>query len=132
ITMTQPFGESKQSFSASLIVLAENGSIAMAFLISIYLLWSYRWGDRLVPVSLVTIGLGAQMVAAVLYARELVTAEYGGLSFFNCLWVVAFAFQPCCGGTPLRISRAPHVDQPTDDDHGQLWVEDLVPSTLVL
>jgi PAS domain S-box-containing protein len=132
ITMTQPFGESTQSFVGSLIVLGENGLVAVALLISIYLVWSYQWGDRLLPVSLITIGLGAQMIAAVLYARELVIADYDGLSFFNFLWVVAFALHQCAAEMQLRISRQPGPDQTTDDDQGQVWVEVLVPSMLVL
>jgi PAS domain S-box-containing protein len=132
ITMTEPFGESKQSFGASLLIVAENGSVAAALLISIYLLWSYRWGDRLVPVSLITLGLGAQMLAAVFYARELVIDEYGGLSFFNFLWVVAFALHQYAAEIQLRISQGPQVDRASDQDEGQVWIEVLIPSLLVL
>ncbi len=132
ITMTQPFRESTQRLGTSLIVIGENGSISMAFVISLYLLWSYRWSERLMPVALITVSLSAQMLAAVLYARELVVEDFDGLSFFNFLWVAAFAIHQCAAETQVRISRAQRTDQVARGEQVQVLVEMLVPSMLVL
>lgn len=128
-TLAQPFGEAPRSLGSSLIVLAENASLALAFVVAIYFLWSYRWGDQLPACTLLTLSLGAQMISGLLFTRGLMAAEYSANSLFNAGWLVAFALHQWAAQTQVAHYRR---QEDSIIRQGQDWVEALVPSFLLL
>ena len=76
VTLTQPFLRAEFPVPVSLIVVGESASITIAFILSLYVLWSYRWGLRLGPVALLTLALALHTISGLFYTRELVTARY--------------------------------------------------------
>jgi PAS domain S-box-containing protein len=130
-TFMQPFAKTQRPLNVSLIVVAENASITVAFIIATYFLWSYRWGNRLLAYSLLTLSLGTQMICGLMYTRELIADEYGAFSIFNIGWTVAFGLHQLAAeaeaNADVRMSdNSPLLRQ----GHG--LVEALVPSFLLI
>jgi PAS domain S-box-containing protein len=130
-TFARPFLDPQRSLGASLVVVGENALIALAFIIAVYFLWSYRWGDRLLSYGLIALALGAQMITGLLYTRELIIADYGPLSFFNAGWIVAFALHQWAAEAQVSI-KAGGREASMRMRQSQGWVEALVPSFLLL
>jgi PAS domain S-box-containing protein len=130
-TFSQPILSTRDPFDISLIVVAENSLISLAFIVGVYFLWSYRWGDRLLSYGLITLSLGAQMITGLLYTRELITSDYGSTSLFNVGWAVAFALHQWGAESQVSIKFCGH-EQSMRIRQSQGWVEALVPSFLLL
>lgn len=130
-TFMHPFGESERPLDASLIVVGENASITVAFIVATYFLWSYRWGNRLLAYSLLTLSLGVQMICGLMYTRELISDEYGAFSIFNVGWTLAFGLHQ------LAAEAHANADIRVKDNsallkRGHGLVEALVPSFLLI
>lgn len=129
--LARPLEEMRHSFGIAFIVLAENASIAMAFIVAVYFLWSYRWGDRLLSYGLVALSLAVQMVTGLLYTRGLVVNDYSAFSMFNVGWVAAFALHQWAAEAQVNIKTQGRADSLTVQQ-SQGWVEAVVPSVLLL
>jgi PAS domain S-box-containing protein len=132
VVLTQPFARSAYRLGSALVIVGESTAIAVACIISMYLLWSYSWGARLASVALVTASLVVHTIVMVFYTRELIVDQYGIASTFNLLWLLAFALQHCAARSRLAVTQHgddgfSHVVQ---EKHG--WVEALLPSALLL
>lgn len=121
----------RDPFETALIVIGENASIALAFIIGVYFLWSYRWGSRLLAYGLITLSLGAHMITGLLYTRELIASNYGATSFFNVGWLVAFALHQWAAQTQVGNRANGPVDS-SSLQQSQGWVEATIPSFLLL
>lgn len=129
-TLARPLEQLPGSLGTALIVIIENATIAVAFIVAVYFLWSYRWGDRLLSYGLVTLSLGVQMIAGMLYTRELIGASYDTSSLFNIGWVLAFAIHQW--GAEAQVSAKAHGHVESLAVHqSQGWVDALVPSFLL-
>jgi PAS domain S-box-containing protein len=129
-TLARPIAQMPNSFASVMIVVVENATIAIAFIVAVYFLWSYRWGDRLLAYGLVTLSLGVQMATGMLYTRELIGDSYAATSFFNIGWVLAFALHQW--GAEAQVTAKAHgraESLPVRQSQG--WVEALVPSFLL-
>jgi len=129
--LTQPFAETRRPPLVSLIVVGENASITVAFIVAMYFLWSYRWGNRLLPYSLVTLSLGSQMICGLLYTRELIVDNYGPFSLFNIGWTIAFGLQQLAAVTQVAVDTGVKEDGAALR-RGHALVEALVPSFLLI
>ena len=129
-TLARPFEEMPGSLGNALIVVIENATIAMAFIVAVYFLWSYRWGDRLLAYGLVTLSLGVQMITGMLYTRELIGASYDTTSFFNVGWMLAFALHQW-GAEAQVTAQQNGRGQSLAVQQSQGWVDALVPSFLL-
>jgi PAS domain S-box-containing protein len=130
--LTQPFLRSTRPAAESLVVVAEGALIAGAFIVALYVLWSYRWGNRLTPIALMTAALAVHMMTSLFYTRELVTAEYGAMSFINLGWLLAFALQQWAAESQVATAFRPRDDHALGMRERQGWVEALAPACLVL
>ncbi|HEY0939591.1 MAG TPA: ATP-binding protein [Steroidobacter sp.] len=130
-SFAQPIGEIRRPFDAAAILVTENASIALAFIIAVYFLWSYRWGDRLLPYGLITLSLGVHMITGLLYTRELIAAEYGATSFFNAGWLLAFALHQWAAEAQVSNKVSGQASS-LSLQQSQGWVEAIVPSFLLL
>lgn len=130
-TFMQPFAETRRPLSASLVVVGENASITVAFIIATYFLWSYRWGNRLLAHSFLTLSLGVQMICGLWYTRELIAHEYGAFSIFNVGWTIAFGLHLLAARAQATADVRETTDSPVlKQGHG--LVEALVPSLLLI
>lgn len=128
---TQPFGELQRSMPGSLIVVSEKASITLAFIVAIYFLWSYRWGERLLSYTLLTLSLGVHMVSGLLYTRGLIVDDYGPTSLFNVGWTLAFALHQGAAETQINVRRGKAEDVARVRQR-QGWVEALIPPALLI
>ena len=131
-SFTRPFLETQRPFSTTLIVVAENATVTIAFILALYFLWSYRWGRQLPAYALITLALGVHMIAGLLYTREMITAEYGAFSSFNVAWVLGFGLQHIAAAVRVRARSALDDDAVRTLQGSQGWVEAVIPSILVL
>jgi PAS domain S-box-containing protein len=115
----------------SLVVVAENVFNSLAFIIGVYFLWSYRWGDRLLSYSLVTMSLGVQMIVGLLYTRELIIDVYEPTSVINLGWPLAFALHQWGAEAQVSIHTRGR-DESLRVRQRQGWVEAVVPSVLLM
>ncbi|MDY6946186.1 MAG: ATP-binding protein [Pseudomonadota bacterium] len=129
-TFARSFLDPQRSPGVSLVV-GENALIVVGFVIAVYFLWSYRWGDRLLSYGLIALALGAQMITGLLYTRQLIIGDYGPLSFFNAGWMVAFALHQWAAEAQVSIKTGGR-EASMRMRQGQGWVEALVPSFLLL
>ncbi|MBL8271635.1 ATP-binding protein [Steroidobacter sp.] len=130
-TFAEPFDQTQRSLGSSLIVVAENATIVVAFVLAIYFLWSYRWGDRLLSYTLITLSLVAQMVAGLLYTRELIVSDYDASSYFYIGWLVAFALHQWAAEAQVS-AKASGREESMPMRQSQGLVEAVVPSFLLL
>lgn len=129
-TLARPFEEMPGSVESALVVVVENATIAIAFIVAVYFLWSYRWGDRLLAYGLVTLSLGVQMITGMLYTRELLGASYDTTNLFNTGWMLAFALHQW--GAEAQVTAKAHgLAESLRVRQSQGWVEALVPSFLL-
>ncbi|WP_129780591.1 sensor histidine kinase [Peristeroidobacter soli] len=130
-TLARPFEKMPGTLGDALVVVIENGTIAIAFIVAVYFLWSYRWSDRLLAYGLVTLSLGAQMVTGMLYTRALIGDSYNTASFFSAGWMLAFALHQW--GAEAQVSAKTHGRaESLAVRQSQGWVEALVPSLLLM
>lgn len=130
-TLARPFEKTPGSLLGAVVVVTENGTIAIAFIFAVYFLWSYRWGDRLLSYGLITLSLGAQMITGMLYTRALIGDSYDTTNFFNGGWLLAFALHQW--GAEAQVSAKAHGRvESLAVRQSQGWVEALVPSVLLL
>lgn len=130
-TFARPFVETQHPLGDPLVVVGENALIAMGFIVAVYFLWSYRWGDRLLSYGLIALALAVQMITGLLYTRELIVAEYGPFSLFNVGWVLAFALHQWAAEAQVSIKDCGR-EASMRMRQSQGWVEALVPSFLLL
>jgi len=133
ITMfTQPFMRGGLSMESSLIIVIESAAVTTAFIVALYVLWSYHWGDRFEPLALTTVALALHTICAVFYTRALVTGDFAATSAFNVGWLMSFAVQQWAAES--QVAAAEHsrdaLAQVIRDKQG--WVEALVPGVLVM
>lgn len=126
----RPLQQMPGTLEAALPVVAENATIAVTFIVAVYFLWSYHWGDRLLSYGLVTLSLGVQMITGMLYTREIIGASYDMTSVFNVGWVLAFAIHQWAAEAQVSV-QAHGRAQPLAVQQSQGWVEALVPSFLL-
>lgn len=130
-TFTQPFAETRRPLLVSLIVVSENASITVAFIIATYFLWSYRWGKRLPAYLLLTFSLAAQMICGLLYTREIMVENYGPFSLFNVGWTIAFGLHQLAAEAQVTAkTRVASEGEASKHRHG--LVEALIPSFLLM
>lgn len=129
-TMAGPVEQMPGPIGDALIVVVENATIAIAFIVAVYFLWSYRWGDRLLAYGLVTLSLGTQMITGILYTRELIGESYDTTKLFNIGWVLAFALHQW--GAEAQVTAKAHGGvESLAVRQSQGWVEALIPSILL-
>ncbi|MBM0106034.1 PAS domain-containing protein [Steroidobacter sp. S1-65] len=130
-TLTRPFAEMRQSLADSLIVVTENVTIMLAFIVAIYFLWSYRWGERLTSYSLLTLSLAVQAITGLMYTHGILVNEYGATSLFNVGWLLGFALHQWAAEVQVSVDKRGQPDAPAAGP-SQGWVEAVVPSFLLI
>ncbi|HEY8540634.1 MAG TPA: ATP-binding protein, partial [Steroidobacteraceae bacterium] len=116
----------------SLIIVAESAAVTIALIVAVYMLWSYRWGDRLVPLALLTLALACVTFGAVIFTRELVTGTFTAESSANLAWLLACALQQCAAEVQVSVCTESERALPVPAEERQGWVEALVPAFLIL
>jgi PAS domain S-box-containing protein len=113
------------AFSGALIV-------AGGFVISLYFLWSYRWGGAATALTLVVAAAAVHSGATLAYMRHLLLDEYRPDQSVNLAWGAAFLLQLCAAAEQMHSLRVrAHSAQQLDVPRNQ-WVEAIVPGLLLL
>lgn len=103
--LLEPIAASLHSRNYILVALAEALSIILAFLLSIYFLWSHRWSGRTTPLVLIVTSYAVHSGAALLYIQALIERQFSASHHLNVLWVAAMALQHWASWEQRRISH---------------------------
>lgn len=126
----EPLSRTQASVLFVSLALVENLSVAMAFVLAIYSLWSYRWREDLRPMLLIVLGLAVHALSALTYANHLLLDYYGARDLMNIGWIVTFGFQHWAAAEQTRAER---LGAPSGAMYqGEGWIEALIPALLLL
>lgn len=113
------------------VALAESVTTTAAFVVAVYFLWSYRWGQLSTPLILIVAGIGLHAAANVLYIRALIVEEFGPTSLLSAAWIVAFGLQHWAAAEQVRVTRGTDAAATTIQD-AERWIEAVLPAFLLL
>ncbi len=132
VMLMQPFRHEHFSLFNEIVIMTESTMIAIAFIVALYVLWSYRWGDRFEAMALITISIAIHMLSALFYTRELVSGEYSAQSALHIGWLAGFGLLHWAGESQVAASKYGETGRARQLLEHQGWVEALVPAVLVL
>lgn len=132
VMLTQPIGRAQLSLTTELVLMAESTTIAIAFIVALYVLWSYRWAERFEAIALISISLAIHMLTALIYTREFVSGEYSAVSGLHIGWLAGFAVLHWASESQVATVRYGDAGRAQALIERQGWVEALVPAVLVL
>jgi PAS domain S-box-containing protein len=102
----EPIAQTQHSLGYIIVALAESLVIIVAFVLSVYFLWSHRWGNLTVPLILLVMGYAVHGAIALLYIHALIVSEYGVSHYLNFAWLVVFGFQHWASQDQVRIAKS--------------------------
>jgi PAS domain S-box-containing protein len=103
--LLEPIASSPHSMRYIGIALSEALSIILAFLVSVYFLWSYRWSGRTAPLVLIVMSYAVHSVVMLLYAQSLIEGDFGPSHYLNVVWIAAFSLQHWASWEQTRIAQ---------------------------
>lgn len=131
-SLTQPFRQVANPLGETLILLLEGSMIGAAFVLALYVLWSYNWNGRLPAVALITVSLGLHTISGLFYTHAAALEIYSASSVVNVGWLLAFGAHQLAAESQISQLKEADADriQGIQAKHG--WVEALVPGLLVV
>lgn len=100
----EPIAMSGHSIVYIAVALLEGFSIILAFILSVYFLWSHRWGLETAPLILVALSYALHATAALLFVHELIVNDFGASDYLNILWILSFAVIHLASQAQVRIA----------------------------
>lgn len=86
------------------IVVAQALSFMLAFVLSVYFLWSHRWGLETAPLILIVLSYAVHGGVSLLYMRELILGEFDASHYLNAVWLAPFALMHLASRAQTRIA----------------------------
>ncbi|MGH8176500.1 MAG: sensor histidine kinase [Steroidobacter sp.] len=115
------------------IALTESLVMAVAFVVSVHFLWSYRWGALSTPLILIVAGVAIQAAADLIYIHALIVGDFGANHALNAAWMAAFGFQHWAAHEQIRLARSDASSSSVDAiEEKERWIEALLPGFLLL
>jgi len=115
------------------VALIESIVTSLAFICSVYFLWSYRWGSLGVPLVLIVCAIAMHACASIVYIHNLIVGNYGAADYLNAIWMGAFGLQCWAASEFLRNQNS--ETQRTNSARvwaAERWIEALLPGFLLL
>lgn len=128
----EPVLHSNASQQFIAVALIESIVTALAFICSVYFLWSYRWGALGVPMVLTVCAIAIHASASIVYIHTLLVGEYGAAEYLNALWMGAFGMQCWAAAEYLRNQKGVERTSAARVWAAERWVEALLPGVLLL
>lgn len=129
--LMEPIAQTTQPAYDVAIALIEALAIIFAFLLSVYFLWSHRWGSETPLLILVVLSYAVHAAVALLYVRALIMNEFGATNYLNILWLVSFALMHLASEAQRRVAAGAIVSSDSLLAR-ERRVESLLPGLLLL
>jgi PAS domain S-box-containing protein len=129
--LLEPIAQSQRSAAYLSIALTEALSIVAGFIVSVYSLWSYRWGAQTSPLVMIVLGFAVHATVVLAYIQALIVSDFGASHHLNIGWLMAFGFQHCAAREQVRIARGGSA-LPADTMVRERRIEALLPGLLLL
>lgn len=131
-SVLEPILHSRESSQFIAVALIEAIVTSLAFICSVYFLWSYRWGTLGIPLVLLVLAVALHACASIGYIHNLIVGDYGAADFLNIAWMAAFGVQCWAAQEFLRDRKGtPHMHA-ARVLAAERWVEALLPGFLLL
>lgn len=114
------------------IALVEALSIILAFLLSVYFIWSHRWGLETAPLVLIALSYALHSSVGLLYIHELLLNDFGASHYLNVLWILAFGCIHLASQVQIEQATSTTPRSSTSTLARERRVEALVPGLLLL
>lgn len=115
-----------------IVALIESIVTSLAFVCSVYFLWSYRWGSLGVPLILIVSGVAVHAAASIVYIHNLMVGDYGAADYLNVAWLAAFGLQTWAASEFLRDRKGTEHTHAAKVHAAERWIEALLPGFLLL
>lgn len=86
------------------IALAEALGIMSAFVLSVYFLWSHRWGLETAPLILIVLSYAVHATVSLLYMHQLILRDFDANHYLNIVWIISFALMHLASRAQVRIA----------------------------
>ncbi|MGH8179113.1 MAG: sensor histidine kinase [Steroidobacter sp.] len=114
------------------IALAHTALVAATFLVSLYALWTYRWGLSWTPMLLLTVAASIYAVSNLIYAHSLLTRSYLPDDLINASWLVMFGLIAVAAREQRRSRRVQHTGLAQRIQVRERWLEAVIPALLII
>jgi PAS domain S-box-containing protein len=128
----EPIAQTQHSVAYVAIGLTEALSISLAFVVSVYFLWSHRWGLETAPLILVVLSYAMHGAAALLYLHALIQSGFSASHPLNILWIIAMALMHLASRGQIRIATGVTSLAADDLSVRERSIEALLPGLLLL
>jgi signal transduction histidine kinase len=95
-----------------------------AFIHGCVALWTHEWGAKRPVLLLIVAALGTHALVSVIYTEALLRNDYGVGSWFDVLWLLAFALFWCAAGERERMPQETLEQKSLGDDVERIGVAD--------
>jgi len=128
----EPALQSDASQQFIMVALIESIVTSLAFICSVYFLWSYRWGSLGVSIVLIVCAIAIHAGASIVYIHTLLVGDYGAAEYLNAMWMGAFGLQCWAAAEYLRHQKGAERKSAARVWAAERWVEALLPGVLLL
>lgn len=130
--LLEPIAATNHPIEYLSIALAESMAIIVAFVLSVYFLWSHRWGAQTVVLTLVVLSYAVHGATSLLYIHSLIVSEFGPSHHLNIAWIAAIGLQHWASSEQTHLSRASSSIPTETIIARERRVEALLPGLLLL
>lgn len=89
----EPIAATEHSLAYLTIALIEASSIIAAFVVSVYFLWSHRWGIHTNVLTLIVLSYAVHGSVSLFYVHSLIVSSFGASHYLNASWILAMGLQ---------------------------------------
>jgi PAS domain S-box-containing protein len=130
--LLEPLAASPHSRTYIVVASSEALSIILAFLLSVYFLWSRRWSGRTAPLVLIVMSYAVHGAVSLLYVQSLIESDFGPSHYLNITWIAALGLQHWASWEQTRIAEGDATISAEILASRERRIEALLPGLLLL
>lgn len=128
----EPVAATDHSIAYLTIAFIESMSIISAFVLSVYFLWSHRWGAHTNVLMLVVLSYAVHGSISLFYVHSLIVSSFGASHYLNVGWIMAMGLQHWASCEQVAVARSTHTLSSDALFARERRVEALLPGLLLL
>ena len=101
----EPVAASQDSILYVGIAVLQVLSLIVPFVLSIYFLWSHRWGDETAPLILIVVSYAVHAAAVLLYVQSIILRDFNPNHYLSILWLASLGLMHWASQEQLHIAR---------------------------
>lgn len=106
--------------------------VSATFLVSLYALWTYRWGVSWTPMLMLTAAASIYAVSNLVHANSVITGSYLPDDLINAGWLVMFGLISIAACEQSRLHLSQHAGLSPRMEVRERWIEAVVPALLIV